>query len=166
MNMIAVVDGSVDEEMIQEILDMELVKYKESANLVSSITDTSYVTRKSLKKKYKEFIKSTPNDFLDEFNIHSFEDYALEYWNVIGFVGDDPIIRFNPEALFEDFLIEDIYQVSEVDPYDIVCDIDYLLDKDGTLYELQTYEESPKGFIRILQQCDFNDYIVIINGID
>lgn len=166
MNMIAVVDGSVDEEMIQEILDMKLVKYKESANLVSSITDTSYVTRKSLKKKYKEFIKSTPNDFLDEFDIHSFEDYALEYWNVIGFVGDDPIIRFNPEALFEDFLIEAIYEVSEVDPYDIVYDIDYLLDKDGTLYELQTYEAIPNGFIRILQQCDYNDYIVIINGID
>lgn len=166
MNMIAVLDGSIDEEMIQEILDVELAKYKDSANLVSSITDTSYVTRRSLKKKYKEFIKSTPKDFLDEFNIHSFEDYALEYWNVIGFVGDDPIIRFNPEALFEDFLIEAIYRESEVDLYDIVSDIDYLLDKDGTLYELETLEVIPKGFIKILQQCDFNDFIVVINGID
>lgn len=166
MKMIVVLDGFVDEDMIQEIVDMKLAKYKESANLVSSITDTSYVTKKSLKKKYKEFIKSTPADFLDEFNIHSFEDYALEYWDVIGFVGEDPIIRFNPEALFEDFLIEAFYQVSEVDPYDVVYDIDYLLDKDDTLYELETYEVIPKGFIRILQQCDFNDFIVVINGID
>lgn len=166
MKMIVVLDGFVDEDMIQEIVDMKLAKYKESANLVSSITDTSYVTRKSLKKKYKEFIKSTPTDFLDEFNIHSFEDYALEYWDVIGFVGEDPIIRFNPEALFEDFTIDAFYQVSEVDPYDIVYDIDYLLDKDDTLYELETYEVIPKGFIRILQQCDFNDFIVVITGID
>ena len=76
MKMIVVLDGFVDEDMIEEIVDMKLAKYKESANLVSSITDTSYVTRKSLKKKYKEFIKSTPTDFLDEFDIHSFEDYA------------------------------------------------------------------------------------------
>ena len=85
---------------------------------------------------------------------------------MIGFVGEDPIIRFNPEALFEDFVIEAIYQVSEVDPYDIVCDIDYLLDKDDTIYELETYEVIPKGFIGILQQCDFNDFIVVVNGID
>lgn len=166
MNMIVVLDGSVDEEMVQEILEIKLAKYKDSANLVSSITDTSYVTKKSLKKKYKEFIKSTPKDFLDEFDIKSFEDYVLEYWNVIGFVGEDPIIRFNPEALFEDFVIEDVYRKSEVDEYDIVYDIDYLLDSEDTLYEIESYERVPKGFIEILQQCDYNDYIIIINGID
>lgn len=166
MNMIVILNGSVNEDLIDEVLDYKLNNYRESANLISSITDKSYITKKSVKKKYKEFIKSTPKDFLDEFNIHSFEDYALEYWNIIGFVDEDPIIRFNPEALFEDFTIEEVYRKVEIDEYEIATDVDYLLDKDDVLYELESYNAMPTGFIRILQKCDYDDFIIIVNGID
>lgn len=166
ISMIVILDKSAKEDRIQDILDVMLNRFKESANLVASATDKNYVTKKSLKKKYEEFVKSTPKDFMREYGINSFEDYALEYWNVLGFVGNDPIVRYNPEALFEYFEIDDVYRKCDVDDYDIVSDVDYLLDKNGVLYELEDNSSMPLGFIKILRKCNHNDFIVMVSGMD
>lgn len=166
VTMIVILDKSAKEDRIPDLLDILLNKYKESNNLIGSVTDKHYVTKKSLKKKYEEFTKNTPKDFLKEFGINSFEDYILEYWNVLGFVGNDPIVRYNPEALFEYFEIDDIYRKYDVDDYDIVSDVDYLLDKDGILYELEDNSSTPLGFVKILRKCNHNDFIVMVTGLD
>ena len=166
INMIVILDKSADENNINDIVDILLNRFKESNNLTGSATDKNYVSKKSLKKKYEEFIKTTPKEFLREFGINSFEDYVLEYWNILGFVGNDPIVRYNPEALFEYFEIDDVYRKCDIDDYDIVEDIDYLLDKNGVLYEVEDNSSVPLGFIKILRKCNHNDFIVLVTGID
>ena len=166
VNMIVILDKSADEDRINDIVDVLLNRFKDNNNLVASVTDKNYVTKKSLIKKYEEFIKNTPKDFLREFGINSFEDYALEYWNILGFVGNDPIVRYNPEALFEYYEIDDVYKKCDIDEYDIVEDMDYLLDKNGMLYEVEDSSSVPLGFIKILHKCNYNDYIVLVTGID
>ena len=152
VNMIVILDKSADEDRINDIVDVLLNRFKDNNNLVASVTDKNYVTKKSLIKKYEEFIKNTPKDFLREFGINSFEDYALEYWNILGFVGNDPIVRYNPEALFEYYEIDDVYKKCDIDEYDIVEDMDYLLDKNGMLYEVEDSSSVPLGFIKILHK--------------
>lgn len=166
INMIVLLDKHTNEDSIQDILDIILTKYQDSADLVFSVKDESYITKKLLKKKYKEFIKSTPKEILNDYGISSFDDYIFEYWNILGFVGDCPIFSYNTEVLFEYFEIDDVFRKYEVDEFDIVDNIDYLLDKDGTLYELENINSTPKGFVRILQECDYNDFVVIISGQD
>ena len=166
INMIVILDKSADENNINDIVGILLNRFKESNNLTGSATDKNYVSKKSLKKKYEEFIKTTPKEFLREFGINSFEDYVLEYWNVLGFVGNDPIVRYNPEALFEYFEIDDVYRKCDIDDYDIVEDIDYLLDKNGVLYEVEDNSSVPLGFIKILRKCNHNDFIVLVTGMD
>ena len=100
-------------------------------------------------------------------NIGSFNDFVEEFYNVIGFVNDSPITTFNPEKIFESFEIEDIYRQYEVDIYDIVEDLDYLVTKTGSLYENDSYKSTPnKEFIKILEKCKYDDYIIIIIGND
>lgn len=157
INMAIILNSSIDEDNVQEVLDIVLNKYLESDDLVSS-------SKKLLKEKYNDYKNYVP---YDDYGIGSFNDFAEEFYNVIGFVNDSPITTFNPEKIFESFEIEDIYRQYEVDIYDIVEDLDYLVTKTGSLYENDSYKSTPnKEFIKILEKCKYDDYIIIIVGND
>lgn len=157
INMAIILNSSIDEDNVQEVLDIVLNKYLESDDLVSS-------SKKLLKEKYNDYKNYVP---YDDYDIGSFNDFAEEFYNVIGFVNDSPITTFNPEKIFESFEIEDIYRQYEVDIYDIVEDLDYLVTKTGSLYENDSYKSTPnKEFIKILEKCKYDDYIIIIIGND
>lgn len=163
INMAVILDGSIDEDNVQELLDILLNKYLESDNLVSSSKNKKY-SKKRIKDKYKEYKEYVP---YNDYNIDSFGDFAEEMYNVIGFVGNDPIMIINPESLFDSFEIEDIYKKSEIDIYDISEDLDYLITKSGTLYEAGSYYSTRnEDFVKILEKCKYNDYVVIIVGHD
>ena len=157
INMAIILNSSIDEDNVQEVLDIVLNKYLESDDLVSS-------SKKLLKEKYNDYKKYVP---YDDYGIGSFNEFVEEFYNVIGFVNDSPITTFNPEKIFESFEIEDIYRQYEVDIYDIVEDLDYLVTKTGSLYENDSYKSTPnKEFIKILEKCKYDDYIIIIIGND
>ena len=157
INMAIILNSSIDEDNVQEVLDIVLNKYLESDDLVSS-------SKKLLKEKYNDYKNYVP---YDDYGIGSFNDFVEEFYNVIGFVNDSPITTFNPEKIFESFEIEDIYRQYEVDIYDIVEDLDYLVTKTGSLYENDSYKSTPnKEFIKILEKCKYDDYIIIIIGND
>ena len=157
INMAIILNSSIDEDNVQEVLDIVLNKYLESDDLVSS-------SKKLLKEKYNDYKKYVP---YDDYGIGSFNDFTEEFYNVIGFVNDSSITTFNPEKIFESFEIEDIYRQYEVDIYDIVEDLDYLVTKTGSLYENDSYKSTPnKEFIKILEKCKYDDYIIIIIGND
>ena len=157
INMAIILNSSIDEDNVQEVLDIVLNKYLESDDLVSS-------SKKLLKEKYNDYKNYVP---YDDYGIGSFNDFVEEFYNVIGFVNDSPITTFNPEKIFESFEIEDIYRQYEVDIYDIVEDLDYLVTKTGSLYENDSYKSTPnKEFIKILEKCRYDDYIIIIIGND
>ena len=157
MNIAIILNSSIDEDNVQEVLDIVLNKYLESDDLVSS-------SKKLLKEKYNDYKNYVP---YDDYGIGSFNDFVEEFYNVIGFVNDSPITTFNPEKIFESFEIEDIYRQYEVDIYDIVEDLDYLVTKTGSLYENDSYKSTPnKEFIKILEKCKYDDYIIIIIGND
>jgi hypothetical protein len=163
VTMVVIIDRAAKEETVPELIDILLSKYKETNNLIASATDKDYFSKKDLKKKYDEFIKVTPKEFLNEFNIHTFEDYVFEYWNVLGFVGNDPIVSYNPEALFDYYEIDDICRKYDIDEYDVAEEADYLLDKDGVLYETEDHSYQHIGFVKILKKCNYQDYIVLIS---
>ena len=157
INMAIILNSSIDEDNVQEVLDIVLNKYLESDDLVSS-------SKKLLKEKYNDYKNYVP---YDDYGIGSFNDFVEEFYNVIGFVNDSPITTFNPEKIFESFEIEDIYRQYEVDIYDILEDLDYLVTKTGSLYENDSYKSTPnKEFIKILEKCRYDDYIIIIIGND
>ena len=157
INMAIILNSSIDEDNVQEVLDIVLNKYLESDDLVSS-------SKKLLKEKYNDYKKYVP---YDDYDIGSFNDFVEEFYNVIGFVNDNSITTFNPEKIFESFEIEDIYRQYEVDIYDIVEDLDYSVTKTGSLYENDSYKSTPnKEFIKILEKCKYDDYIIIIIGND
>lgn len=157
INMAIILNSSIDEDNVQEVLDIVLNKYLESDDLVSS-------SKKLLKEKYNDYKNYVP---YDDYGIGSFNDFVEEFYNVIGFVNDSSITTFNPEKIFESFEIEDIYRQYEVDIYDIVEDLDYLVTKTGSLYENDSYKSTPnKEFIKILEKCKYDDYIIIIIGND
>ena len=135
INMAIILDGSIDEDNIQEVLDILLNRYLESDNLVSSSVNKKY-NKKRIKERYKEYKEYIP---YNDYDIVSFEDFAEEMYNIIGFVGEYPIMSINPESLFDSFEIEDIYRKSEIDIYDISEDLDYLVTKSGMLYEAGSY---------------------------
>ena len=153
INMAIILNSSIDEDNVQEVLDIVLNKYLESDDLVSS-------SKKLLKEKYNDYKNYVP---YDDYGIGSFNDFVEEFYNVIGFVNDSSITTFNPEKIFESFEIEDIYRQYEVDIYDIVEDLDYLVTKTGSLYENDSYKSTPnKEFIKILEKCKYDEYIIII----
>lgn len=163
INMAIILDGSIDEDNVQEVLDILLNRYLESDNLVSSSANKKY-NKKRIKERYKEYKEYIP---YNDYDIDSFEDFAEEMYNIIGFVGEYPIMSVNPESLFDSFEIEDIYRKSEIDIYDIPEDLDYLVTKSGMLYEAGSYYSThSKELVKILEKCNYNDYVVIIVGYD
>ena len=54
INMAIILDGSIDEDNIQEVLDILLNRYLESDNLVSSSVNKKY-NKKRIKERYKEY---------------------------------------------------------------------------------------------------------------
>ena len=98
INMAIILNSSIDEDNVQEVLDIVLNKYLESDDLVSS-------SKKLLKEKYNDYKNYVP---YDDYGIGSFNDFVEEFYNVIGFVNDSPITTFNPEKIFESFEIDNM----------------------------------------------------------
>ena len=84
INMAIILDGSIDEDNVQEVLDILLNRYLESDNLVSSSANKKY-NKKRIKERYKEYKEYIP---YNDYDIVSFEDFAEEMYNIIGFVGE------------------------------------------------------------------------------
>ena len=74
INMAIILDGSIDEDNIQEVLDILLNRYLESDNLVSSSVNKKY-NKKRIKERYKEYKEYIP---YNDYDIVSFEDFAEE----------------------------------------------------------------------------------------
>ena len=66
INMAIILNSSIDEDNVQEVLDIVLNKYLESDDLVSS-------SKKLLKEKYNDYKKYVP---YDDYDIGSFNDFA------------------------------------------------------------------------------------------
>lgn len=163
VNMAVILDGSIDEDNVEEVIDIILNKYLESDDLTLSSMKKEY-SKKYIKEKYEEYKELVP---YDEMGLDSFKEFAEEIFNIIGFVGNYPILTSNPESLFDSFEIEDIYRKYEIDVYDIAADIDFLVTKSGVLYDVGNYISTPnKHFVKILNKCNYSDYVVIIVGHD
>ena len=133
--------------------------------------------KEDMKEKYKLYKeenyrgvspKKRKEDMINK-GIDTFDGFCKNIHGIIKFSKDkEAIISFNPVAFIDEYNMNSLKRINELDEEELSLILDSIIDKELNVHhrELQLYKKTPSVVIKpILEQLKKTDYIILIDYI-